>query len=143
MTGTSNIIAKIWNVYNQLIVMWYVSSGNRVLSPELLFSSKAVTTKFSEFCSVTSTTGAYSIACEHEHSCCVLLARKERFYVKGRWHTWINYDHFQALVGSGKAFATADYMSETPDWAMYGAAEAGFDPVETRMRKPRKHKTKI
>ncbi len=25
-----------------------------------------------------------------------------------------------------------DYMEVTPDWAVYGASERGFDPVETR-----------
>jgi tRNA wybutosine-synthesizing protein 1 len=34
----------------------------------------------------------YGIAAEHEHSCCVLLARKDRFLRDGVWHTWIDYD---------------------------------------------------
>ena len=33
----------------------------------------------------------YDIACEHEHSNCLMLAKK-KFCVEGRWHTWIDYD---------------------------------------------------
>ena len=39
--------------------------------------------------------GEYGLACEHAHSCCILLARKDRFWKEGRWHTWIDYDRFQ------------------------------------------------
>lgn len=39
--------------------------------------------------------GEYGLACEHAHSCCVLLARKDRFWKDGLWHTWIDYDKFQ------------------------------------------------
>ena len=38
-----------------------------------------------------------------------------------------------------KTFTAADYMAKTPHWAVYGAAEQGFDPEETRhFRKKRK-----
>jgi hypothetical protein len=37
---------------------------------------------------------------------------------------------FFELVESGAPFSTPDYMAPTPDWAVYGAPEAGFDPVE-------------
>nr|CAD7196716.1 unnamed protein product [Timema douglasi] len=52
----------------------------------------------------------YAIASEHEHSNCVLVAHKK------------------------------DYMRKTPDWAVYGSSEQGFDPVETRWH--RKSNTK-
>lgn len=29
--------------------------------------------------------GEYGMACEHEHSCCILLAHRERFYRDDRW----------------------------------------------------------
>jgi len=82
----------------------------------------------------------YELACAHEHSCCVLLARKDKFYRNGQWNTWIDYDKFQDLVASGKEFDSTDYMLPTPSWAVYGAQEAGFDPQETRFRKVRRHK---
>ena len=44
--------------------------------------------------------GAYGLACEHAHSCCILLARRDRFLVDARWHTWIDYERFQARLGS-------------------------------------------
>jgi tRNA wybutosine-synthesizing protein 1 len=30
----------------------------------------------------------YQIACEHEHSNCVLIASRARFFKNGTWHTW-------------------------------------------------------
>lgn len=38
----------------------------------------------------------YELACEHKHSCCVLLARKE-YKVNGKWHTWIDFDKFSEV----------------------------------------------
>ena len=60
----------------------------------------------------------YEIACEHEHSNCVLIAHKKvrmfavsicstekyilllcvQFYIDGKWHTWIDFDKFIDLV---------------------------------------------
>lgn len=37
--------------------------------------------------------GKYEIACEHEHSCCVLLAKK-CYKIEGIWHTWIDFEKF-------------------------------------------------
>ncbi|CAE7714912.1 TYW1 [Symbiodinium sp. CCMP2456] len=74
----------------------------------------------------------YELACEHQHSCIVLLAHK-RYKVDGRWHTWIDYDRFHELVKSGVEFDATDYWAPTPEWALYGSEEAGFDPNETRV----------
>ncbi|EPY22786.1 tRNA wybutosine-synthesizing protein 1 [Strigomonas culicis] len=41
----------------------------------------------------------YHVACEHEHSCCVLIAH-EKFFFNHRWNTWINYDKFFDLVNA-------------------------------------------
>lgn len=81
----------------------------------------------------------YGLACEHQHSCCILLARKDRYLVDGEWHTWIDYEKFQDLAASGKPFTADEYMLPTPKWAVWGAEEAGFDPQETRVRKVRNH----
>jgi len=40
----------------------------------------------------------YSIATEHEHSCCILLAREDKFLIEGIWHTWIDYEKFNYLI---------------------------------------------
>lgn len=80
----------------------------------------------------------YSIATEHEHSCCILLAREDKFLVDGSWHTWIDYPKFNALIaeyyasGNTKLFASEDYMAPTPEWALYKSAARGFDPEEQR-----------
>jgi tRNA wybutosine-synthesizing protein 1 len=79
----------------------------------------------------------YEVACEHEHSNCVLIAHK-KFKVDGRWHTWIDFDKFielnNAFMNSGKTemFSAVDYMALTPDWAIFGHPQQGFDPSETR-----------
>ncbi|XP_042564643.1 S-adenosyl-L-methionine-dependent tRNA 4-demethylwyosine synthase TYW1 isoform X2 [Clupea harengus] len=87
----------------------------------------------------------YEIACEHEHSNCLLLAH-HKFKVDGEWWTWIDYDRFQELVqaheesGGARTFSASDYMAKTPSWAQFGGSERGFDPSDTRFQ--RKNKTK-
>lgn len=93
---------------------------------------------FSETLAIKSN-GQYELACEHVHSCCVLLANVSKFKINGLWHTWIDYERFQELVASGKSFRTEDYMAATPSWAVYGAEEGGFDPKQSRYRKERRH----
>ena len=34
--------------------------------------------------------------------------------------------------GKGKAFTAMDYVAATPDWAVIGHPQQGFDPEETR-----------
>ncbi|ESS35911.1 radical SAM domain-containing protein [Toxoplasma gondii VEG] len=78
-------------------------------------------------------TGDYAIACEHRHSCCVLIA-KTSYRRDGVWHTWIDYDKFHQLATSGNTtFTGFDYCAPTPSWAVYGSAEAGFSPLEKRV----------
>ena len=81
----------------------------------------------------------YGLACEHAHSCCILLARTDKYKIDNEWYTWINYDKFQHLVVKGEKFTAADYIERTPKWATYGAVEAGFDPEQTRHIKIRNH----
>jgi tRNA wybutosine-synthesizing protein 1 len=76
--------------------------------------------------------GQYALACEHKHSCSILIA-KEKFKVDGIWHTWIDYDKFADLALSGrKDFRVDEYWAPTPSWAVYGAEERGFDPEQVR-----------
>ena len=65
----------------------------------------------------------YGLACEHKHSCSVLLARKDQFAYEKEdgstgWKTWIDYDKFQQHADefkkSGKVFQIEDYVDETP-----------------------------
>lgn len=42
--------------------------------------------------------GEYEVACEHVHSCCVLLAKTDKFKINGQWFTWIDYEKFHDLV---------------------------------------------
>lgn len=50
--------------------------------------------------------------------------------------------HAQELAAGTLPFSSQDYMLPTPDWAVYGAPEAGFDPLETRVKKARNHPSK-
>ena len=79
----------------------------------------------------------YAISCEHAHSCSVLIADK-KFLINDKWHTWIDYDKFQDLVASGEQFDSMEYIAPTPEWAIYGAEEKGFDPEETRFHRKKK-----
>ncbi|GAB1290241.1 S-adenosyl-L-methionine-dependent tRNA 4-demethylwyosine synthase TYW1 [Apodemus speciosus] len=87
----------------------------------------------------------YDIACEHEHSNCLLIGHK-KFKIDGEWWTWIDYSRFQELVlqyeesGGSKTFSSRDYMARTPQWALFGARERGFDPKETRYQRKNKMK---
>lgn len=87
----------------------------------------------------------YDIACEHEHSNCLLIAHK-RFKVDGEWWTWIDYGRFQELIqayedsGGSETFSAQDYMAKTPQWALFGASERGFDPKDTRYQRKNKPK---
>jgi len=77
----------------------------------------------------------YDIACEHEHSLCVLIANKNKFFNNDTWYTWIDYPKFHELVISGQPFTSIDYLAETPKWALYGSNERGFDPEEERFKR--------
>ncbi|NXG09141.1 TYW1 synthase, partial [Sakesphorus luctuosus] len=61
-----------------------------------------------------------------------------QFKVGGEWHTWIDYERFQQLVqehqrsGGSRSFSAADYTARTPAWALFGAKERGFDPLDVR-----------
>ncbi|NWQ62605.1 TYW1 synthase, partial [Neopipo cinnamomea] len=85
----------------------------------------------------------YEVACEHEHSNCLLLAHT-KFKVDGEWFTWIDYERFQELVrerersGGSRTFTAADYMARTPPWALFGARERGFDPLDVRFQRRNK-----
>ncbi|XP_069613521.1 S-adenosyl-L-methionine-dependent tRNA 4-demethylwyosine synthase TYW1-like [Ranitomeya imitator] len=87
----------------------------------------------------------YEVACEHEHSNCMLIAHK-KFRIDNEWWTWIDYERFQELIriyeksGGTKTFTALDYVAKTPNWALFGSTERGFDPVDTRFQ--RKNKTK-
>ncbi|XP_061683404.1 S-adenosyl-L-methionine-dependent tRNA 4-demethylwyosine synthase TYW1 isoform X2 [Syngnathoides biaculeatus] len=87
----------------------------------------------------------YEIACEHEHSNCLLIAHS-KFKVDGEWRTWIDYERFQDLArahlesGGRKAFSALDYTAPTPHWALFGAREQGFDPAESRFQRRNKGK---
>ncbi|QUC22553.1 uncharacterized protein UV8b_06794 [Ustilaginoidea virens] len=76
----------------------------------------------------------YGIAAEHAHSCCILLA-SERFFVRGKWHTHIDYQRFFELLeerGPDGDWTPEDYMGEpTPEWALWG--NGGFDPRDDRV----------
>ncbi|PWV04195.1 hypothetical protein C3747_159g65 [Trypanosoma cruzi] len=85
----------------------------------------------------------YEVASLHEHSGCVLLAQK-RFKIDGNWHTWIDFEKFNAMVLdpvlSDQITANA-YLRPTPFWALPESAGEGFDPAQERhiTAKRRKH----
>jgi tRNA wybutosine-synthesizing protein 1 len=86
-----------------------------------------------KFCSaLTELLPGYELACEHKHSCSVLIALS-KFKHNGQWHTWIDYDKYADLALSGRTdFTAEEYWAPTPSWAVYGAEERGFDPDQVR-----------
>ena len=51
-----------------------------------------------EFCeNLSSLLSNYSIACEHEHSNCVLIAN-HKFKSENGWKTWIDYPKYESLL---------------------------------------------
>lgn len=88
----------------------------------------------------------YELACEHVHSCCILIADKRMKDENGQWHTWIDYPRFQELYrrwqATGETFTAFDYSAPTPSWAVFGAKEEGFAPTETRVRTKGKNRDK-
>ena len=83
----------------------------------------------------------YELACEHEHSCCALIAHR-KFKIDGRWHTWVDVDRFHQLMSQNRPVINAeDYTLPTPNWALYGSTTQGFDPAETRHRRKRRGQT--
>lgn len=89
----------------------------------------------------------YDIACEHHHSCCIVLARIDQFACDAdstagqrNWKTWIDFDKFLLLSRKSEhdplfTFGVEDYTAETPAWATFGSIEQGFDPTDQRYRK--------
>ncbi|EOA86991.1 Fe-S oxidoreductase [Exserohilum turcicum] len=85
----------------------------------------------------------YGIGAEHAHSCCVLLADRNRFMRDGRWATRIDFDRFFDLC-EGKVqgsrveneivvgWRPEDYLGhDTPEWTLWG--NGGFDPRDARV----------
>jgi len=93
-----------------------------------------------KLCAVPSVAKHYELACEHEHSSCALIAHK-KFKINGRWHTWVDTERFHQLVSQNRPVIRAeDYAAPTPNWALYGSPEQGFDPEEVRHRRKRRTK---
>lgn len=67
-----------------------------------------------------------------------------QFQVDGEWRTWIDYGRFQELVrehersGGSRTFSAAEYTARTPPWALFGARERGFDPLDVRFQRKNK-----
>ena len=61
---------------------------------------------------------AYGMAAEHVHSCCVLLAREDRFLVKGEWHTWIDFERFHGAASRRGEEPKAEPAARPPSPAL-------------------------
>lgn len=83
----------------------------------------------------------YDIAAEHAHSNCILIANT-KFKIKNEWYTHIDFERFFKLLKSGEKFDHLDYISKTPEWALFG--NGGFAPGNTRFyKKASKQKSNI
>ena len=73
---------------------------------------------------------AYGVAVAHEHSKCVLLARRDRFQTgPASWRTWIDYGKFNELIGP---YTPAPALSSGPGEAGASVPEsAGNAPSDS------------
>jgi len=62
---------------------------------------------------------AYDIVSEHIPSRVVMLAKK-KFFIDGKWCTWIDFPKYHELVISGNAFGSLDYVRPTPQVGISG-----------------------
>jgi hypothetical protein len=115
---------------------------------EVVSFSKKLVDILSQYRKRDETIPEYDLACEHKHSCSVLIARVDLFATihpdgQRTWRTWIDYEKFNQLALKHESdntfsFTANDYSAETPDWALFGAEEEGFDPTDARHRKKSK-----
>jgi len=88
----------VWNVVLKIVNVCLYRSATSKLTMENV-PWHADVKAFSEALALKSE-GEYEVACEHEHSCCVLLAKVDKFKVNGQWFTWIDYEKFHDLVSA-------------------------------------------
>ena len=75
----------------------------------------------------------YEIACVHEHSVSVLIARKEQYQKQGKWHTWIHFEKFADHPG----LTPEEFQILTPSWSLVDSDSKGFNPNHKRHRPDR------
>jgi len=61
----------------------------------------------------------YELVSEHIPSRAVLLAKK-KFFIENEWRTWIDFEKWETLVGSGKNFTSLDFVKTTPSVGISG-----------------------
>ncbi|MFC1769399.1 4-demethylwyosine synthase TYW1 [Nanoarchaeota archaeon] len=61
----------------------------------------------------------YDIVSEHIASRVVMLAKK-KYFIEGKWKTWIDFNKYNELVLGGKEFSSEDYLLETPRVGLSG-----------------------
>jgi len=55
----------------------------------------------------------YEIVSEHYESRVVMLAKK-KFFIDGKWHTWIDFDKYNKMVNNNQEPETMKYLKKTP-----------------------------
>ncbi|KAL3229694.1 hypothetical protein RNJ44_01830 [Nakaseomyces bracarensis] len=118
-------------------------NGNPLTMQNIPFYEECVNF-VNEFCKELQRRGLdYEVAAEHAHSNCILIANT-KFKVDGEWYTHIDFDKFFTLLNDEKRteqFTYLDYMSKTPEWALFG--NGGFAPGNVReIRKDKKRKNR-
>ena len=61
----------------------------------------------------------YSIVTEHIPSRVVMFAKK-KYFVDGKWMTWIDFDKYNELALSESEFSTDEYLKATPNTGLSG-----------------------
>lgn len=58
----------------------------------------------------------YGLAAAHEHSCCVLLAKKD-YFIDNQWYTWIDYPKFHELMRVRLQYVSTKLCKDQESWA--------------------------
>lgn len=73
----------------------------------------------------------YEIVSEHIPSRVVMFAKK-KYFVDGKWKTWIDFPKWHELVNSGQDFDAMDYSINTPQVGLSGKGTIDQMPAERR-----------
>ena len=74
----------------------------------------------------------YEIVSEHIPSRVVLLVKK-KFFIDGKWNTWLDFEKWNSLISSGEEFDALDYSTDTPEVGLSG--KGTIDSMNEYVRK--------
>lgn len=100
-----------------------LSKSNMPIHEEVVAFSKALAKHLED----------YEIVSEHIPSRVVMFAKK-KYFINGKWHTWIDFPKYHQLVNSGREFSALDYSIKTPQVGLSGKGTIDSMPEQVKER---------